>query len=381
MSGEAIKSRTAQTAPQTAGKKAEETGQTDKRAFFLLAEILLTAGILIAGFVFCVDPFYHYHEPWFGLPAILDDQVYQSPGAARHLPYDSLILGSSMTENFHASWFDEMGWDTLKLSYSGARTDDLRAMLDYIYRGDVSPSHIVMDLNTFQLTSPADSSFGERPGWLYDDNPLTDVSYLYNRDVLKACVLRIADGLEGRGDNLDDAYTWEDDFYFGKRRVMESYLPTRELLTGKDFPSPDLSEMLRVCDENLDNLTPFLEAHPETRFYIYYPPYSILYWEEEVLENDLAEILTVYCHAAGRLLSYGNVEQFYFQDELEKISDLDRYRDITHHCPEYNRYIFECIRDGKKRVTEQNLPEMVRSVYDYVNNYDFDALWAQEGVS
>lgn len=63
----------------------------------------------------------------------------------------------------------ELGWDTLKLSYSGARTDDLKAILEQIYSREESLQNIVIDVNTYQLTVPAWTAYVARPEYLYND--------------------------------------------------------------------------------------------------------------------------------------------------------------------------------------------------------------------
>lgn len=347
----------------------------EKKGFLCLLGYIVGLGIFVAAVVFCVDPFYHYHNAWFGLPVILDNAVYQTAGAAKNLEYDSLIIGTSMTENFHASWFDELGWNTLKLSYSGARTDDYKAILEQVYGRGESPDNIVMDMNTYQLTVPAQTAFVTRPEYLYDGKIVTDVSYIYNYDVLIETAKRVADSLHGRESNLDEAYVWEDEVYFGRQKVLEGAAETRRMLMSYEHEPADLSEMLRCCDENLANILPFIEAHPETQFHIYYPPYSILYWEQEMLNDDLAEMLEVFRHSMQRFMEYDNVKLYYFQNETEIIADLDNYRDVTHHRPEYNRYIFECIRDGRNLVTEENLQLYIDSMYEFAENFDYDDLW------
>ena len=105
----------------------------EKKCFIKLIKYML--GIMIAGifFVWLIDPFYHYHTPIGKVPIVLDTAVYQTAGAAKNLEYDSAIVGTSMTENFHTSWFDEvLGWNTMKLSYSGARSSDLEAIFGEI---------------------------------------------------------------------------------------------------------------------------------------------------------------------------------------------------------------------------------------------------------
>ncbi|MCF0186610.1 MAG: hypothetical protein HUJ98_09020 [Bacteroidaceae bacterium] len=97
--------------------------------------IVTTLGLLmfIAAFVVVVDPFYHYHQPWFGLKPYFYEEVYQTPGIIRNWEFDSVLLGTSMTENFKASWFKEHGCNTVKLSYSGGRTKDFNTILKEIY--------------------------------------------------------------------------------------------------------------------------------------------------------------------------------------------------------------------------------------------------------
>lgn len=347
----------------------------DKKGFLCLLGYIVGIGIATVALVFCVDPFFHYHGAWFGLPAILDNAVYQTAGAARNLEYDSLIIGTSMTENFHASWFDELGWDTVKLSYSGARTDDLKAILEQIYEREEAPDNIVMDINTYQLTVPSWTAYVKRPEYLYDGKLVTDVSYLFNYDVMIETVKRIADSLCGRKSNLDEAYVWEDEKYFGQQIALESEAKTRDALMSAEQEPADMNKMLQCCDENLANILPFIEAHPETQFYIFYPPYSMLSWEQEVLKGELTEMLEVFKHSMQCFLEYENVHLYYFQNETDIISNLDNYRDAAHHRPEYNRYIFECIRDGRNLVTKENLQLYMDSMYEYAKNYDYDTLW------
>ncbi len=63
----------------------------------------------------------------------MENAVYATPGAAKHFDYDAVIVGSSMTENFRHSWFENDGYNLLKLSYSGAQTADYETILNMVY--------------------------------------------------------------------------------------------------------------------------------------------------------------------------------------------------------------------------------------------------------
>lgn len=141
------------------------------RKFVWINLIGIFSLLLIGGaVVFTVDPFYHYHGPWFNLPVVLYNEIYQTPGTARNFNYDSAIVGSSMTENFRASWFDEdFGWDTVKLCYEGAGTDDLKAILEQVYKGNRQVKNILLTIDDYQMVSDSSTVAIERPEYLYNE--------------------------------------------------------------------------------------------------------------------------------------------------------------------------------------------------------------------
>lgn len=332
--------------------------------------------------VMIADPFYQYHKPWLGMPVMLENAVYQTPGAARNLDYTDAIVGTSMTENFHTSWFDEeMGWNTMKLSYSGARTDDLKAIFSQIFSREEPVYHIFMDINTYQLTSPSWTAYVERPEYLYDRNIFNDFPYLINWDVIVDSWGRIVDGIMGKADNIDTAYTWEDPELFGAQKAMKEVEAIRVQLlaayTSGETKGQVLQDLLSACQDNLDNIVPFIRDNPDTEFIIFFPPYSMLSWEQKVLNKDLENMLQVYYFTMDKLLEYPNVALYDFQNEWDIITNLDNYRDDAHHRPEYNRYIFECIKNGEKRVTKENMEEKIRDMYEFAQSYDYAGMWGE----
>lgn len=348
----------------------------DKREFTKFVLILLATFGCVGAAGVVLDPFFQYHKPCLGMPVILENAVYQTPGAARNLEYTDVIVGTSMTENFHTSWFDEeLGWNTVKLSYSGARSSDLHAILSSIFSRGEPVEHVFMDMNDYQLTSPSWTSYVERPEYLYDTNLSNDYLYIYNKDVLADGWERVLDGIEGVKSNMDDAYTWEEDALFGTELALNSARDTREELLHSAADVTPLEQKLMICQQNLDNIIPFIEQNPDTEFIIYFPPYSMLYWEQVVLQGNLEDTMETYRYAINRFLEYGNVSVYYFQHEEEIITELENYRDTCHHRPEYNRYIFDCIKQDERRVTTENLDDLVQKMYEFAGGYDYTGYW------
>lgn len=346
---------------------------------FVWINIIGIASLLFLGslLIFIADPFYHYHRPWFGMPAVLYNEIYQTPGTARNFAYDSAIVGSSMTENFRASWFDEdYSWKTVKLSYEGAGTDDLKAILTQVFAGERQVEHVVLAVDDYQFLSDSSTKAIDRPEYLYNGASLDDVNYLFNRDALKASLERIMDGISGRESNVDDAYNFSTKYPFSAEQVKKDAAPFREnILANPPEEEQPQDAYIEMCRANLDNLLPFIEEHKETEFFVIYSPYSILNWEKKLLAGTLKAQLYTDAYTIERFLAYENVRVFYFQDDYERITDLDQYMDTCHYTEEYNRYIEQCIGSGENEVTKETYKERLRSMYEIVTAYDFEAVW------
>ena len=107
------------------------------KKFACLFGSITVAGLGSLGLlVFLIDPFFHYHMPWFDLQPYAYDEIYQNPGLAAHDTYDAIIVGSSMSENFSGEWFNEAyGVDTLKLTYSGCTVENMRIAVEMAEEG------------------------------------------------------------------------------------------------------------------------------------------------------------------------------------------------------------------------------------------------------
>ena len=351
------------------------------RLIKIFTAVVLVILIAVTALVVYVDPFFHYHTPRSGFPYVVDNQLSQNPGMARNMDYDSCIIGSSMTVNFHTDDFrDIMGLNTLKLSYSGAYPRDDYNILSIVYDEDTyarknsEVKAVFLGLDIPTLTAKTDEIKYELPMYLYDSNILNDVSYVWNKDVLLEYILRPM--IQKTPTNLSEVYaSWWTDEYYNIQWVMHNY----------EAPEPVSEEMdpdtlIPQTLENLQvNILPFIENHPETEFYIFFPPHSILYWNNVLTENHLEATMKQYEFAASVLLKYDNVRLFYFQDMEKVVTDLNNYADYTHYKPDINKYMVECFSTGEHEVKDigefKGKLEEMRGIID---RFDFDELFSKE---
>ena len=102
-------------------------------------------------------------------------------------------------------------------------------------------------------------------------------------------------------------------------------------------PAVAADALLGPAQENLDHVLARVDAHPQTTFTFYLPPYSILFWDMTIREGELEATLTMHERVLEGLISRPNVRVFYFMDDQALITDLDQYSDHIHYSLMYAR--------------------------------------------
>lgn len=88
-----------------------------------------------------------------------------------------------------------------------------------------------------------------------------------------------------------------------------------------------------------------VEQHPDTMFYFFYPPYSMLWWDNMYRSGEQEQVMYAAGTSAERLLGYENVRMYYFQNDRDIILDLDQYMDPVHFTAEINQYMVEQMKE------------------------------------
>lgn len=339
----------------------------------IVFSIVIFAAII--GLVVYVDPFFHYHAPLDDFPYLVDNQLSQNPGMAKHMRYDSVILGSSMTVNFNTGWFNELlSLDTVKLNYSGAYPKDQANIMDIIFESGNEVKAVFLGIDVMTYTGGVSETKYPVPEYLYDDRYGNDIRYLLNKDVVLNYILRpLAD--PDKTDLATVYQSWWTDEYYNKQWVMHNYEPPQRM--EKETPA---DAYLESVETNLAvNICPYIEQNPETVFYIFFPPYSILYWNDTILENHLEATLAEYQYIADRMLAYENVRVFFFPNQEWIVTDLDNYADYSHYHRDINYYMTQCFADGSCEVTsETEMEQALAKMRLLIDEFDFEELFSKE---
>ncbi len=339
--------------------------------FIITYAVLLT---VIGGVTVVIDPFFHYHKPLSVLGYLMTDrdERYINDGIVKHFDYDSIITGSSMTQNFKASEFDGLfGTRSVKVPLSGGSYLEINEELERAFKANGNIRLVLRGLDYGLISaSPDEMLMGKYPDYIYDDNILNDAEYFLNKEVFTLgtwfdVIWYTLHG--GKTTTFDEYENWNDRVVFGKDAAISQYRrgPRQEVVPYTPLDTRNLEEnVIRLAAE-----------HPETEFYFFFTPSSILSFDSFRQQGMLENQLSWEKEAIELMLPYDNIRLFSFFDEFDMITDLDNYKDENHYREEYNSYILECIRDGKHELTKENYEEYCRKVWDFYTAYDYDAIF------
>ena len=348
-----------------------------------LSLLLLSIGGII-GAVVLIDPFEIYRQATAFIPPITNGtQNYANAGIAKSYEYDSVIIGSSMTENFRPSQLDDLlGGRFVKLCINGGSPFNHRQMMELAFSThDVR--RVLYGFDVEALTYFYRTPKCEMPEYLYDGDLFNDTAYWFNHSVLLRYIPQCLRTLgQTDPDQRDTMYMWGDLYAYGKEAALRELTITGEAVDqGEETDEPQLSQQSRLNVEH--NLLPFIEAHPETEFIIFFPPYSLARWVDFYQQGAMLYHLQQKEAAIRTLLPYDNVRIYDFQAELDWVTELDNFIDTWHYGPWINDAIIERIARDENRITDwaqaRENDALLRRCVDYIEQCgawpeDFSAL-------
>ena len=322
--------------------------------------------LLCALAVFLVDPFEHYRES--SILPLYDQESYNNPGIARNYDYDAVILGTSMVEMSHPSVIDAcFDVTSVKLPMRGSHISQMGWQLTHVLKTH-KLKLAILAVDAYSMMGQPDD-MEEIYDYLWNDDPLDDVNYLFNRDV---ALVKIPKMLQNVGKPLaakrDNMYQWTD-VVFSAQSVFDA-IPA---IAQKDMQSADTN--LSRSTENVErHLIPSIEAHPETVFKIYMPPYSVGYWflmTREGISEQQFRSRRLLCE---KLLDYPNVEIYDYSSRIDWITDLNQYFDYSHHSGEVSDRLMRAMAAGENRVfsvsdMETGSERIRQAVADFAETY------------
>lgn len=332
-----------------------------------------TMGILLilAGVTMFVDPFLHYHGGLSFLEYPLKDERYQNDGIARHYEYDSIITGTSMCQNFKCSEFNALwGAQSVKLTNSGATYHESNANIRRALSHNPDVKYVLCSLDANRLNYEAfQDEYDGYPVYLYDENPFNDVNYLLNKEVIPKTLAVLNYTRAGNQTTDRDEYgSWGQYKTYGRDVVLSSFVPAEE---REDVLKLGAEDLQRIRENITENFLKTAEMYPDITFYLFFPPYSVCYWEALVRTGQLDATIEAQKAGVELLLSAENICLYDFSDRTDITGDLDNYTDSLHYGPWISSEILQMIRKDEGRLTLENFEAYYDSVRKVYEEYDY----------
>ncbi|MCR4762239.1 MAG: hypothetical protein K5696_01780, partial [Lachnospiraceae bacterium] len=310
------------------------------RKYLIITSISIIALLIALSLtVYLWDPYSYYRIEDGRLKYVASSYI--NAGIIRNADYDSVIIGSSMSQNFNPETFRELiGVNPVKLCTGGLTLEQRDLFFNAVERQSAGTDKFFIEIQLSTFNSE-DDDLSDTPLYLYDDNKLNDFRYLLGYEtwargmpVSFGYAAAKAAGIEmdtmHNIESVDNVGDWYPRYKLGREQVINKYKKNIDAVSYQE--TDGMYE--RMCKNVDEKLCTVIEDKNEYVFF--FPPYSALFWHKARQAGYEDCYFDVKEHIMEVLSGYDNVSVFDFQSD-PLTSDLDNYRDTSH----YGRHISE----------------------------------------
>lgn len=249
-----------------------------KKSSLKILTLVLAAALLITLINWFVDPFMKFRVnknlKYFYTNA---NERYINSGIAKHMEYNTAIVGTSMVENFSITDVNAlMHTKSVKLPFSGGSAQEFSILVNHLLAQDKADTIIYgLDYFAYKNMLKSDDLKGSEPPFpheMYDDSLLSNLKYLIAYNTLKQTwnVLQNSYYTQ-RSKSYLHAFCWYQECHFNAQ-VVEDFWQEREETDRKNkYDKKDFNFL--VLKKNFDTHTlSIIQAHPNIHFIIFLPP-------------------------------------------------------------------------------------------------------------
>ncbi|MBR1659370.1 MAG: hypothetical protein IJ705_03540 [Oscillospiraceae bacterium] len=316
--------------------------------------LVLAVLLLLSAAAWVVDPYLQFR---IRDNAYLLSGRFVDAGLIRNYDYDTLMIGSSMTQNFDMELFrSEMGCKPLHVSLGGLNADEMDELVQAAYAaGKAETLYLCVDLSYF-TDEPEPSQF---PPHLFRTDPLSRLRYLLSYEVWFRYLpidlgLLVFDRLGlpmprkfADSRSIDRLENWS-----GEEPVGEDVFLHNVWVEAMQPHKIDEEAVWREIQPRIDA---FLNRFDFDygRHIFFFPPYSCLFWYNSYFTQYFRLYQRAKIYFVERADAMG-AEVFDFQS-APFTADMSIYRDVLHYGPEINDWMTRCFASGDYRATAENI--------------------------
>lgn len=284
----------------------------------------------------------------------------QNAALIRHLDYDTVLLGTSRSENFAPDMFTASGWKVVKLTAPGSAVG-LHALFARSAIAERAARRVLIELSASSYVNGPDfrNQRAALPEYLYEVSFATPFQYLLSIDLLELSL-----GLEAGEDFQPLAHLY--DWYDLRRAEFGSgaFLGRHRLACGRDLKAIPVPTSHAGIDASIDAvLVPLIEAFPGIDFIGFLPPEPLVAMYVHSPES-LGRRLYFRRRMSALAAEHANLRVHDFTGLMPLVADVTRFKEISHYDRAGNREMAVHLMAGDSAIFAPGeadpLPEIVR---------------------
>lgn len=337
--------------------------------------VLISVGFLVftlftSTIVYIVDPYFKYRVKDH---CFFMNEWSVSPGLVKNYNYDTLIIGSSMTQNFNMDVFRrEFNNKPLKIGIGGLAKSEMTELVDLANKVNKAKTYyLCMDLYNF-----TDNKKSRFENYLLRNNLLSHIRYSFSfgawvkyipMHILVSTAKKFGIKLPDKFDkkmSIDNLGNWYEAYKdaFGIDKVLKNYEAG-----AFSVSKVDTTDLLNKMKTNTDNFLAGLNFSKDKSVNFFFPPYSSLYWLNAQKEGYFETYLSIKKYFVEKANSMGyNVFDFQAEDFT---MDLNNYKDTNHYSQPINEWMTVCFAKLKDKVTLDNISEFENKLRDNTEKF------------
>ncbi|MGL5964984.1 MAG: hypothetical protein ACRCZ2_11420, partial [Fusobacteriaceae bacterium] len=257
--------------------------------------------------------------------------------------FDSILIGSSMTRNFEIDNIDKIfNWKTIKLTMSAATQRDIFFTYNFVKEVNPNLKNIIMAVDIETFFQKKDFQKIEFDKSFYVKNRDFNLGYLLNFRTIKYSLEFLKLNIFKSEKEIKDIYKLGYKYEYKKDNILNLVKDyKKEINSNLENNVLDSQKLENMKDNYVNNLKIILESSKDKTFYLFFPPYSIHYYDNLVIDGSIDEYRNFKEFLIKELVEYENVKIYDFQGIDSIITNFDNYGDLMHFSPEVSQQILE----------------------------------------
>lgn len=358
-------------------KRMDPGGSASRKWILGFFAIVLAAVLVLSAAAYAIDPFLQFR---------VKDNTYLlrgwfvDSGLIENYDYDTLIIGSSMVQNFDMElWREKLGGKPLHIGMGAITAKEIGRLMDLAYEANRADTYYVC-VDQYLLSS--DSDVNHFPEHLLRKDLLSRLRYLLSYEVWSRYIpvdlalvaldrlgITLPEKIAAKK-SIDKLGDWRLDFppgTTGREAVLRYYQKREYSVSAVNTEGLD-QRMKAKIDAFLDRF-----SYDRGKHVFFFPPYSSLFWCDARIDGYFDAYVQTKLYFAEEAAKRG-AAVYDFQG-ADCTLDLDNYRDTTHYLPVVSDWIIGCFASGDYLVTKVNaasLQETLKENTDRFRNENAD---------